>query len=172
MFQVGQKVVYRHHVCDIVSVREAYFEGKDYFELHAIFEKSLKLFVAIEHALEPEMRPVISREEALDLIESIAHAETIETETATSETAALADRHLREAYDERLKSYEPRDLLPILMSVHRRTEERIERGQHITATDKKYFDLAESLLCDELAIALNVEREKVYDYIMERVKNA
>lgn len=172
MFQVGQKVVYRHHVCNIASIREGYFEGKDYFELHAIFEKSLKLFVSVENAVEPEMRPVISREEALELIGSISKAETIETDTATSSTAALADRHLREAYDERLKSYAPEDLLPILKSVHKRTSERLERGQHITATDKKYFDLAESLLCDELSIALDVDRERIDEYIIECVKSS
>ena len=47
MVSPGDIVVYRHHVCKVAAVREAYFESRDYFELHALFENSLKLFVAV-----------------------------------------------------------------------------------------------------------------------------
>ena len=40
MVSPGDIVVYRHHVCKVAAVREAYFEGRDYFELHALFENS------------------------------------------------------------------------------------------------------------------------------------
>lgn len=71
MFSVGDTVVYRHHVCTIACVREAYFDEKDYFELHTLFEKSLKLYVAIEDAKEPLMRSVMSTDEALALIDFV-----------------------------------------------------------------------------------------------------
>ena len=65
MFVPGDTVVCRHHVCSVVAVREAYFEGRDYLELHALFEKSLKLFVAVDEARLPTLRPVMGRAEAL-----------------------------------------------------------------------------------------------------------
>ena len=46
MYACGDTVVYRHHVCEVAALRENYFEGKDYLELRALFENSLKLFVA------------------------------------------------------------------------------------------------------------------------------
>ena len=61
MLSIGEAVVYRHHVCEVVSIREAYFEGRDYYELKAIFEKSLKLFVAIDEAQPPALRPVMTK---------------------------------------------------------------------------------------------------------------
>ena len=70
MFSPGDTVVYRHHVCEIAAVREAYFEDKDYLELHALFENSLKLFVALDDAHEPTLRPVMTRKKALDLVDS------------------------------------------------------------------------------------------------------
>lgn len=34
---------------------------------------------------------------------------------------------------------------------------------------RDYFELAESLLCDELAVALDMEREVTRDFLVERV---
>ena len=50
MYACGDTVVYRHHVCEVAALRENYFEGKDYLELRALFENSLKLFVAVDEA--------------------------------------------------------------------------------------------------------------------------
>lgn len=75
MANVGDTVIFKHHVCTIAEKRENYFDNKDYWELHAVFERSLKLFVACDAAKPPIMRPVMQKQEALDLIDSIAGAE-------------------------------------------------------------------------------------------------
>ena len=59
-----------------------------------------------------------------------------------------------------------------MKSVHDRTARRVDSGRRITATDKKYFDLAESLLCDELAVSLSIPRDEVKSVLVERVKRA
>ena len=64
MANVGDIVVFKHHVCTIAQKRENYFDGKDYWELHAVFEKSLKLFVACDAAKSPAMRPAMQKEES------------------------------------------------------------------------------------------------------------
>ena len=38
--------------------------------------------------------------------------------------------------------------------------------------DKKYLDLAEGLLCDELAISLDIPREDVQEFLVKRIKEA
>lgn len=174
MHSPGDIVVYRHHVCKIAAVREAYFEGKDYLELHALFENALKLFVAADEAAPPALRPVMTRERALALIDSIVDADPIDESKLRSKasTPTLLERRLKEEYDKRLKTFQPEDLLPIMKSVHERTVRREDAGRHITATDKKYFDLAEGLLCDELSVALGIPRDKVRDFLVERVKDA
>ena len=59
-----------------------------------------------------------------------------------------------------------------MKSVHERTVRRSGAGRQITATDKKYFDLAENLLCDELSVSLGIERDGVRDFLVDRVKKA
>ena len=68
MYACGDTVVYRHHVCEVAALRENYFEGKDYLELRALFENSLKLFVAVDEATPDNLRPVMSKRKALALI--------------------------------------------------------------------------------------------------------
>lgn len=171
MLSPGDTIVYRHHVCTVTAVRKNYFENRDYFELNALFENSLKLFVAVDEAKPPALRPVMSKQEALALIDSIADAEGIDEGTLTgANTPTLVERRMREEYDKRLKTFQPEDLVPIMKSVRERTARRTHAGRQITATDKRYFDLAEGLLFDELSVALDMPREEVKDFLVERIK--
>lgn len=172
MLSPGDTVVYRHHVCTVTAVREGYFEGRDYFELHALFENALKLFVAVDEAEPPTLRPVMGRREALALIDTIADADGVDESALKpgTMTPTLLERRIKEEYDKHLKTFAPEDLIPIMKSVTARTARREGAGRQITATDKKYFDLAEGLLCDELSIALDIPRDEVRDFLIERVK--
>ena len=87
MANIGDTVIFKHQVCTIVQKREHYFDNKDYWELHAVFERSLKLFVACDSAKPPVMRPVMGKQEALDLIDSIALAEPATIEDGLPNTA-------------------------------------------------------------------------------------
>lgn len=171
MFSKGDVVVYRHHVCEIAGVREAYFEGRDYFELHALFEKSLKLYVDVANAEPPTMRQVMGRPEALALIDSIIDVDTIDDSIlhARGTTLSLAERQVKEEYERRMKSNDSRDLIPIIKSAYVRTQEREGTGKRTTAVDKKFFELAESLLFDELSCALDMDRDAVGDFVRTRI---
>lgn len=171
VFSKGDVVVYRHHVCEIADVREAYFEGRDYFELHALFEKALKLYVAVESAEPPTMRQVMSRAAALSLIDEIPDVETIDDAIlhARGTTLSLAERQVKEEYERRMKSNDARDLIPIIKSAYERTQEREGSGKRTTAVDKKFFELSESLLYDELSMALGIDRDQVGDFVTCRI---
>ena len=65
MYACGDTVVYRHHVCEVAALRENYFEGKDYLELRALFDNSLKLFVAVDEATPDKLRENIAYLKAL-----------------------------------------------------------------------------------------------------------
>lgn len=174
MYSTGDIVVYRHHVCEVTGVREAYFEGRDYLELRALFENALKLFVAVDEVAPPTLRPTMTKQQALALIDSIAGAESIDESDlyGQSDTPSLADRRIKEEYDRHLKTFSPQDLIPIIKSVHERTERREDAGRRITAVDKKYFNLAEGLLCDELSVSLGIPRDEVHDFMVDRIKRA
>lgn len=175
MANIGDTVIFKHHVCTIAQKRENYFDNKDYWELHAVFERSLKLFVACDSAKPPIMRPVMEKQEALDLIDSIALAEPATIEDGlpnTANTSSLKQRHVKETYDAYLKTLSPKDLVPIIKTCHERTIAREESGHRATAVDKKYLDLAEGLLCDELSISLDIPREEVQEFLVKRIQEA
>lgn len=172
MFSIGDVVVYRHHVCKIVKIREKYFDNEDYFELHTLFENTLKLYIAISKAEPPTCRSVMRKEQALELIDMLPFVEPIDEEALAKEasTTSLVERRIKEEYDRRLKSCNPKDMLPILKSVHEHVIEREEKGRKITMTDKKYFDLVEKMLCDELAVSLDMDRDEAKEFMINRVK--
>lgn len=174
MFSIGEAVVYRHHVCRIVSIREAYYEGRDYYELDALFEKSLKLYVAVEDAKPPMLRPIMTEDEALALIDSVADVEDIDAEAlaAGTDTPTLLDRRIKEEYTRRLHMLTPAQLLPIMKFAYERSAARSEQGRNATATDKKYFQLAQNLLCNELSLSLGIAREEVPAFLHDRIERA
>ena len=175
MYACGDTVVYRHHVCEVAALRENYFVRKGLPRAGARCSRiSLKLFVAVDEATPDNLRPIISKRAALALIDSIVDADTIDENALKPDapTPTLLERRMKEEYDKRLRTFAPEDLVPIMKSVHERTVRRVDSGRRITATDKKYFDLAEGLLCDELAVSLAVPRENVKDVLVERVKRA
>lgn len=67
MLEIGEKVVYQHRVCTVTGIREAYIDGRDYYELEALYERALKLFTPVEKAVPPDFRPVMTEREALSL---------------------------------------------------------------------------------------------------------
>lgn len=63
-----------------------------------------------------------------------------------------------------------KDLVPIIKTCHERTITRKECGHQATSVDKKYLDLAEGVLCDELSISLEIPRDQVKDFLVKRIR--
>ena len=55
---------------------------------------------------------------------------------------------------------------------YERSKSRTDEGRNATATDKKYFELAQNLLCDELSISLGIDRDQVTAFLQERIEQA
>ena len=172
MAEVGDIVVFKHNVCRIESKREKYFNDKDYWQLTALFENSLTLYVDCEKATLPIMRPVMSKQEALDLIDSIPASDPNAITKGAAQASSITTREAKETYEAYLKSLSPKDLVPIIKTCHARSVAREESGHNPTAVDKKYLDLAEGLLCDELSISLDIPRDDVHDFMLERIAKA
>ena len=57
----------------------------------------------------------------------------------------------------------------ILKTTYIRKQNRIKMGRKMTAVDAKYARIAEDSLYGELAVVLDMPREKVADYISEQI---
>ena len=76
MHKVGEYVVYRKEVCEIVDVKEKVFKDKDYYVLVPINDKSLKLQVPIDTDSN-YLRDLISVSELGKIIKMIPQIEVI-----------------------------------------------------------------------------------------------
>lgn len=107
-------------------------------------------------------RPVISREEALALIDTIPQ---IEAEAYHNQNLQQLENHYKKA----MESHDCRDLLCLTMSTYRKKQEREQAKLKFGAVDRRYMERAENLLYGELAVALDIAREQVEAFIGERL---
>lgn len=173
MFEVGSTVIYRNHVCLIAGMHEKYFEDKDYYELHAVLEGSLKFYIVVSEAKQPAVRPAMNRQEALKLIEELPALEVIDEAelnvAGVGVSRSVAERQLKDEYARRVSQCSPRELAVVVKSAYERIHERELTGKQPMSVDKKFLSLAEKLLYDELSVSLDMPREDVPDFIQERM---
>ena len=81
----------------------------------------------------------------------------------------LCDVH-DEEYRKAILSCDPKILVELMKTIKERMDARLADGKKITASDAKYFHIAEEGLFGELAISLKLEKEKVKDYIKQNVE--
>lgn len=161
MRQIGDYVVYRKEVCQIVGMKENHFKGKDYYVLVPISDASLKIDVPVDHQL-GYLRDLISKEEAMKIIERIPDVEAIHCDEKLMETQ----------YKLLLNNGSHENLIQIIKTAYLRNKERVDNKKKISDKDHHYFELAEKYLYTEIGIALGMSYEEAKDYIVDRVRKA
>jgi len=176
MLEVGSTVIYRNHVCVVAEVHERYYEDQDYYELRTVFEGSLKFYLPVSLEGPSVVRPVMTRQEAMRLIGEIPSIGAIDGDgidlagAAGARTAhSLVERQIKDEYVRRLSECSPRELVVVVKSAYERTRDRESAGKHAMSVDKQFLSLAEKLLCDELAVSLDMPRDEVPGFLREKV---
>ena len=106
------------------------------------------------------MRPVMTREEAMELIDQMREISPLWIQN---------ERKREEEYREAVRTCDGRELVRIIKTIYLRRRKRMSEGKKITAADSRYFKLAEDNLFGELAVSLELERDKVKDFIEEKI---
>ena len=165
MFQVGQLIVYGNTgVCRVEKIGPPDLvgaaEGVDYYTLSPYYSQNSRIFTPCDND-KVVMRPVISKREARKLVDDIPYIELL----------SIADEKSREErYKETMRSCDCREFISIIKTIHERKLKRLAEGKKVTASDEKYFSMAEDKLYGELAIALEMDKLKVKAYIKEKVE--
>ena len=164
MYEIGSYVVKANNgVCRIENILHLDLPGTDrnrlYYLLIPLENKNSKLYVPTDTA-EQNLRRVLSEEEAWIVIRSIP----------ATEAAWIANDKLREqAYKEALHSCDPTALVSIIKNLYLRKKQRTEQGKKSTATDERYFKLAEDHLYAELAFALGKDKSEMRQIITDTI---
>lgn len=108
------------------------------------------------------MRPVISREEAERLIDTIpnVHAEAYHNKVL---------RQLSEHYEAIIKLYDCAGLIELLLSTYDKRRQCVRQKKKFGAMDERYMKRAEDMLFGEFAVALGIDKNEVPDYIIRRI---
>ena len=160
MFAVGEKIIYGENgVCTVVKIAPLDMSGasqnKLYYHL-APYVGSGTYFAPVDSGA--FMRPVMSREQAEALIDSIPGIEP----------AICSDNrfnHVDAFYKELFKKHSCEALVSIIKGLRERMNERKTQSSRAETTMKR----AKEILHGELAVALEMEIADVEGYIIQRI---
>nr|WP_325185409.1 hypothetical protein [uncultured Oscillibacter sp.] len=161
MYEVGALVLYdKRGVYKIDSVGLPPVRGTtgDYYKLCAVFSNSNEIIYAPVD-MTSSMRPLISGGEAAHYLELFSQLEPhVFLSGKTMELAAH--------YQGMLASRKVEDCLLLIKEIHVRQREMAQQKKQLGQVDIRYLKLAEKLICEEFAVALNTApdliRERLY----------
>lgn len=163
MYQIGEHVVYgAGKVCEVEEITEMKVsnEKKLYYVLHPIHKANEKIYVPVKNE-EKSMHKVISKEDALTIIDAIPDVEPL----------AVTNERMREQhYKDLMKEKDYYSLIKLIKSIHIRNEKRLARGKKTTTTDAYYLSIARGAFENELADALDLETDEIRDFIDKRLQ--
>ena len=163
MFQVNDYVIYgQMGVCQVKEISIPSFfadQGKLYYTLDPLYQRGT-VFIPVD--TEVYMRPVMSREEAEELIDMIP---TVSAKTYSSSNV----QDLNQKYSEKLHSHDIESIISLINSIYLKKQNRQQNNQKIGSVDESYMKRAEMILYGELAVALGKAIEEIPEYIAQRL---
>lgn len=164
MFKVGEQVAhYKEGVCEVINIGKLDMRcsdrKKEYYTLRPVYDASGTLYVPVGSE-EKQLRRVMSNEEASRLIEEMPKIEMLN----------VSDEKRREGiYKDALFQNRCRTWVSLIKTSYMRNQERISVGKKVINVDDRYLNSAERFLYGELAVALGISKEKVREYISEKM---
>ncbi|MBO5020322.1 MAG: CarD family transcriptional regulator [Clostridia bacterium] len=165
MFKVNDTVLYGSQgVCRIkaIEIKEIGKKKRSYYVLRPIYQESSTIFVPVDNEnLVSKMHNVMSIEEIKNLIIDMPKYDTVfETD----------DSLRRNSYREILSSGDRVAIASVIKSLYSEQLRRKETGKKLPLADEQILNHAENLLCNELALVLNIEPQQVISFINEQIE--
>ena len=166
MFKIGDYVAhYKEGVCEVTNIGKLDIgcsdKNKEYYTLKPLYNQAGTLYSPVANE-KKQIREVMSTEEAKALIETIPEIETI----------WVPDEKRREAfYKEALLKNQCKEWIAIIKTSYLRKMKRLASGKKSINVDEKYLNIAEKFLYGELAVALDMKKDDVREYIAKQIEN-
>ena len=167
MFSVGNIVLYgMQGICEISEITEKKFKSDviKYYVLVPVFDKSSKIFVPTENkTLTAKMRRILSKQEILDIIEAMPEDEIIWISD---------DGERKEKYKEILSGGDRTKIIKLIKTLYLHQKHQKQIGKKLHISDERMLKEAEKLLYDEFAFVLDIDRDSVLPFILEKIESA
>ena len=168
MFEKGQSIIYEHSgVCVVSDILPAGAvpgarKSCDYYQLTPLFDRGV-IYIPTDTTV--FMRPILTRDQALDLIRKIPSL-------PASVCDAIDPRALAQQYRAILCSNDCDQLVALIKAIYEKQHAPGLKKGYATQTDLTFFRRAQSLLHEELAAALDIPVPAVTNFITEQLKGA
>lgn len=162
MFAAGDLVIYGGEgVCRVESVGIPTTAGidktKSYYTLAPLYRTGQVMTPVDTGVL---MRPVMTAEEAAEFLRQLPQLPPEEPE-------GTGQRAIKEHYHAVVMSYDCHRMAAMIKHVCQRRCWAQKRGRKVSQLDERYLRRAEEQLYGELAVALNIQRQEVCQYIQQ-----
>ena len=163
MFQAGDLLVYgTTGVCRVLSIDRrqervgSTRQERLYYQLKPIYQGGL-IYTPVDND-KVSMRPIISRQEAEDLISEIP---TLHPAACRASTTQALTQH----YQTSLRRHSCRSLMELTMGIYQKRRRAEAQNRRLGMVDQRFMKQAEQLLYGELSAALDIPYEEVQPYI-------
>ncbi len=164
MFKAGDTVVYSSQgVCRIneIVTKQVGKTSAEYYLLTPVYQENTTIFVPVDNEkLTCKMRSVLSRGEIDELILAMRECDIdwIKDDIAR-----------RRQYTEVLSSGDRLKIAALIKTLYLEQRRRKEAGKKLHIADEQLLKKAQTLLHNELALALQIEPEQVVSFIKEQM---
>lgn len=167
MYQIDDVVVYGlHGVCRITEIAEKEFAGEAhlYYTMHPVFDNRSTFFVPVDNEKsQKKIRTLLSSEEIRELIHTMPQQKAIKV---------TDEKHRKDTYKIIIESGDRQQIMRLVKTLYerRKAQEKAGKKQHLV--DERFMKEAETVLYDEFAFVLHIERDSVVDYIRKELAKA
>lgn len=154
MFAKGDRIVYSFYgICMVMGIVEKEMNGetRKYYELRPVADSKSVVYTPVE-SKKVLMRSIVSKEEALDILDSMDDMEIIWPENVWKRNQEF--KQITQNADLRLNV----NLYKVLL--HRKLQLK-EAGKKMIVQDTKILDTVGTLVCTELEEALGLESKEI-----------
>ena len=164
MYSIGDKIMYSSFgICKVTAIEKRNLTGEEqeYYILKLINSDKNIFYVSTNNdtALS-KMHPICSKAEVDELISHM-----------NSEGLIWIDNDIRrkEEYSRIIKDADKREIIRLIKTLYLRRKELAESGKKLRSTDENYLSLAENMLFEEFAYALDIDKSEVVEYIEKHI---
>ena len=132
---------------------------KLYYLMKPVEDEKDKIYVPVSSS-DSRLRLCQTKEEAWNLIKRIP-----DIPTAWTNNEKMREQNYKEA----VRANNPEALVAIIKMIYQRKQKRLAQGKKCTATDARYFQIAENLLYMELGVALEKPKQEICKTIIDYI---
>lgn len=162
MYSIGDYIIYgQKGVCRVGEITHMDTDGelseRLYYTVYPVNDIRSRVYFPVD-AVNSSIRKVMTKEEAMALLDRMKHIEIIEEGNLRTQ---------EEKYKKAILGSNCDNLVQVIKTIYIHKQERIKVGKKITATDARYLKQAEDKLYGELAFVLEKQKSEMEQYIVE-----